>query len=245
MPTFAQWVNFTLKKRNIIITSVRSRIAKTTHKYRIEIPTSWKQAKEIDLRTNNHLWQDTLAKEMKNMGVSFDTLEAHKNVPVDWTKASGHLTWDVKMYFTRKDRWINDGHMTVDSLETNYSGVVSRDSVWIAFTLAAMNGLDICAVDIQNAYIQASMSEKHYVICGPEFNEHQEKKALICHALYDAKFAGRDYWLHFQSCIEYLGFSPCKADPNIWMRKAKRADNTNYWEYILYVLTPLLSCGCF
>ena len=33
--------------------------------------------------------------------------------------------------------------------------------------------------------------------------------------------------------MEFLGFEPCKADPDIWMRKAKRADNTDYWEYVL------------
>ena len=33
--------------------------------------------------------------------------------------------------------------------------------------------------------------------------------------------------------MEYLGFSPCKADPDIWMRKAKRVDNSDYWEYVL------------
>ena len=40
MPVFVWWVNFTLKKRNIIIASVRSRIVKTTHKYGIKIPIS-------------------------------------------------------------------------------------------------------------------------------------------------------------------------------------------------------------
>ena len=40
MPAFAWWVNFTLKKRDSIIASVRQRIARTTHKYGIEIPTS-------------------------------------------------------------------------------------------------------------------------------------------------------------------------------------------------------------
>ena len=33
--------------------------------------------------------------------------------------------------------------------------------------------------------------------------------------------------------MEFLGFSPCKADPDIWIRKAKRVDNTDYWEYVL------------
>ena len=57
------------------------------------------------------------------------------------------------MDFTWKARWVKDSHRTADPLGTNYAGVVSRDSVWIAFTLAAMNDLDICATDIQNAYI--------------------------------------------------------------------------------------------
>ena len=55
IPTFAWWVDFTLKKRDSIIASVRSRIARTTHKYGIEIPTSWKHAKEIDACNKNHL----------------------------------------------------------------------------------------------------------------------------------------------------------------------------------------------
>ena len=140
------------------------------------------------------------------------------------------------MDFTRKARWVKDGHKTADPLSSNYAGVVSRDSVRIAFTLAAMNGLDICAADVQNAYIQAPSSEKHYVVCGPEFGEHEGKKALIMRALYGGKCAGRDYWLHLRSCMEFLGFSPCKADPDVWMRASKREDNTDYWEYVLLSL---------
>ena len=56
MPAFAWWVKYMLRKRDTNIASVRSRIAKTTHKYGIEIPTSWKHAKEIDARNKNHLW---------------------------------------------------------------------------------------------------------------------------------------------------------------------------------------------
>ena len=233
MPAFAWWVPYTLKKRDTIIASVQQRIAKTTHNYEIEIPTSWKYAQEIDTKNSNHLWRDALAKEMKNVGVAFDVLENHQNVPVGWAKATGHLVWDVKIDFTQKARWVKDGHRTAYPLGTNYAGVVSRDSFRIAFTMAAMNGLDICAADIQNAYIQDPTSEKYYVICGSEFGENQGEKALIRRALYGGKSVGRDYWLHLRSCMEFLGFNPCKADPNIWMRKNKRDDNTDYCEYIL------------
>ena len=41
--------------------------------------------------------------------------------------------------------------------------------------------------------------------------------------------------------MEYLGFSPCKADLDIWMRKAKRADNTDYWEYVLLYVDDCLA----
>ena len=51
---------------------------------------------------------------------------------------------------------------------------------------------------------------------------------MIRRVLYGGKSAGRDYWLHLCSCMEYLEFSPCKADPDIWMRKVKRVDNSNY-----------------
>ena len=104
IPAFAWWVNYTLTKRNIIIASVRSRIARTTHKYGNKIPTSWKHAKEIDARNKNRLWETVLAKEMENVEVVFDVLENHENVLVGWTKASGHLIWDVKMDFTCKSR---------------------------------------------------------------------------------------------------------------------------------------------
>ena len=134
-----------VEKKDSIIASVRSRIARTTHKYGIEISTSWKYAKEIGAWNKNHLWENALAKEIKNMGVVIDVLEDLKNVPVGWTKASGHLIWDAKMDFTQKARWVKDGHRTADPLGTNYDGVIPRDNVQIAFTLAAMNGLDICA----------------------------------------------------------------------------------------------------
>ena len=60
MPAFAWWVHYTLKKRDTIIASVRQRLAKTTHKYGIQIPTSWKHAREIDTKNGNHLWRDAL-----------------------------------------------------------------------------------------------------------------------------------------------------------------------------------------
>ena len=65
------------------------------------------------------------------------------------------MGFDLKMDFTRKARWVAAGHKTPDPIRSAYAGVVSRESVRIAFTYAALNGLDVWAADIRNAYLQA------------------------------------------------------------------------------------------
>ena len=106
---------------------------------------------------------------MQNVGITFQILENDEATPVGWTEASGHIVFDIKMDFTRKARWVKDGHRTPDPYESNYAGVVSRESVRIAFTYAALNGLNVAAGDIKSAYLQAPSSERHYIICGNEF----------------------------------------------------------------------------
>ncbi len=94
------------------------------------------------------------------------------------------------MDFTRKARWVKDGHLTPDPDTSNYVGVVSRESVRISPTYAALNNLDLYAGDIKSAYLQAPSSEKHYIICGNEFPlEWQGRVAVICRALYGGKCA--------------------------------------------------------
>eukprot|EP00957_Ditylum_brightwellii_P109025 8316709-Ditylum_brightwellii.AAC.1 len=74
--------------------------------------------------------------------------------PTRWNMVTGHIIFDVKMDFTGKARLVLDGHKTPDPVESMYAGVVSRESVKIAFTYAALNNLDAWAADIQNAYLQ-------------------------------------------------------------------------------------------
>jgi hypothetical protein len=72
------------------------------------------------------------------------------------------------------------------------------------------------AADIRNAYLQAPSSQKHYIICRPEFGlENQGKKALITRALYGRKSAGKDFRNHLRACMRYLNFESCLADPDV------------------------------
>ena len=80
---------------------------------------------------------------MTNVGVAFNILEDVQPLPVGYTKAIGHIVFNVHMYFTRKARYIKNGNLTPKALDSNFAGAVSRDSVCIAFTHAAMNDIDV------------------------------------------------------------------------------------------------------
>jgi hypothetical protein len=133
----------------------------------IELPTSINHARELDEVQENHLWMETLQKEMFNIGIAFEVLEVGASAPKGWNKAIGHIIWDVMMDYTRKARWILDGHKQADP--------------------------EVCAADIRNAYLRAPFSNKDYIICGPELRKEREGNvALIHRALYGGKSAGRD-----------------------------------------------------
>ena len=221
---------------------MKNRIRKTTHKYGIEIPRDVEHVHEIDARNGNTLWRDALKKEMYNVGVAFEILDEGAHAPHGWKQVTRHLVWDVKMDFTRKARWVLDGHKTSDPIGSTYGGVLSRESVHIALTYGALNDLDVFAADIQNAYLQAPSSQKDYIICSPEFGvENIGRTALIHRALYGGKAAGRDFRNHLCSCMEFLNFKSCLADPDIWMRAAIKSDGNTYYEYILLYVDNALA----
>jgi Reverse transcriptase (RNA-dependent DNA polymerase) len=242
-PAFAWWVPYTLRKSKAIIAAVTSRLRKTTHKYGVEIPRSLRHAMEIDKRNGNDIWAKAFQKEMRNVGVAFEILAEGQRAPVGWRKVTGHLIFDVRMTLERKARWVLDGHLTgvVEDIST-YAGVVSRESVRILLTYAALNGLDVWSGDIRNAYTQAPSSQKDFVICGPEFGtENEGKVALIRRALYGGKTAGRDYRNHLRECMEHIGFKCCPADPDVWMRESAKSNGTEYWEYVLLYTDDVLA----
>ena len=76
------------------------------------------------------------------------------------------MIFDMKMDFTRKAQFVAGGHLTDSSV--TYSSVVSHDSVRIAFLIAALNGLDVMACDIRNAYLNAPCREKVWFVGGTE-----------------------------------------------------------------------------
>lgn len=100
-PAFAWWVPYTLQTRGIILSKVTAPIIrKMTHKYGIKIPTSVKHAHELDRKNGNLLRRDALAKEMMNVGMTFEILLDGGKAPPGWKHVTGRIVWDLKVDFT-------------------------------------------------------------------------------------------------------------------------------------------------
>ena len=94
---------YTLRKREVILSAIKSRVRKTTHKFGIEIPTSIEEAERIDRDNENNFWREAVSLKIHN-GVAFEVLGEGTKAPPGWNKASGHIIFGVKMDLSRKAR---------------------------------------------------------------------------------------------------------------------------------------------
>ena len=89
---------------------------------------------------------------MFQVGVAFKILPEDEHISIGYKQSSGRIIWTVKIDFARKARWVKDGHRTPDLDDVKYAGVVSRGSIRIALTYAALHGTEVRAADIIKAY---------------------------------------------------------------------------------------------
>ena len=242
-PAFAWWVPFVLKKRNRILAKVKSKYWLRTHKFGIRIPKSVEEAKKIDEQNGDTLWWDAICKEMRNVCPAFEVFEGKvENIPKDYQFMRCHMIFDVKFgeNFRRKPRLVAGGHMTDTPNTLTYSFVVSRDSVRIALTIAALNELSVMACDIQNAYLTAECREKIWTRAGPEFGSKSGSIMIVKKALYGLKGSGAAFRAHLAEKLHDIGFIPTRADPDVWRRPAVKPDGFKYYEYILCYVDNLL-----
>jgi hypothetical protein len=63
----------------------------------IEIPNTGRRAIELDNENGNTLWQDAVAKELKNVKITFKVLEEGTNVPAGNNLNGCHLIITMKI----------------------------------------------------------------------------------------------------------------------------------------------------
>jgi hypothetical protein len=242
-PAFAWWVKETIKRRDRIISQVKTRYQKRTHKFGIEVPKNVAEALAIDKRNGNTLWEDSIKLEMKNVMPAFKFLEGDMPAPIAHKKIQCHMIFDIKMDFTRKARFVAGGHLTDPPASITYSSVVARDSVRIAFMIAALNDLSVLVADVGNAYLNAPCREKIWFTAGKEFGSRAGTKIVLVRALYGLKTSGAAWRAHISGNMRELGFEPSDADPDVWMRAATKLDGFKYYEYVLIYVDDILALG--
>ncbi len=242
-PAFAWWVPHVLKHRDRIVAKVKTKYWQKTHKYGIEIPKSQEDAKRIDAKNGNTLWWDAIVQEMKNAAIAFTPLDPGEPIPVGYKQIKCHFIFDVKLgeNFRRKARYVAQGNKTDDPDVINFSSVVARDSVRICLLIAALNGLDIKACDVQNAYLTAPNKEKVYIIAGPEHGpELCGRIMLVTRALYGLKSAGAAFRSYLAEHLHNLDYRATYADPDVWLRPAVKANGETYYEMVLCYVDDIL-----
>jgi hypothetical protein len=181
-------------------------------------------------------------KEMKNFRIAFKILNGEESVPPNYQEIRCHIIFDVKMEdFRRKARFVAGGHTTDTPHAMTYASVVSRESERVALSLAALNDLDVKMDDIENAYLTAPITEKVWIVLGPEFGDDAGKCALIVRALYGLKSSGTAFRNHLAECMKHLGWTPCCAYRDLWMKAETRPEGgVLYWAYILIYVDDIL-----
>lgn len=240
-PAFKWWVNKVLRRRDVIISKVKSRYWSRTHKFGIEMPKTVEEALRIDRKTGTDFWRRAIEKEMKNVMPAFEFKDGDPILP-GWKHIRCHMVFDIKSHdLTRKARLVAGGHLTDPPKESTYSSVVSRDSVRLAFLIAALNDLDVLAADVQNAYLNAPTKEKIYTTAGLEFGpEHCGRPVYIVRALYGLKSSAKQWGDHMAETLRSYGFKSCLADPDVWMKPACKKNGERYYEYVLVYVDDVL-----
>jgi hypothetical protein len=229
-----------LRRRDRIIKKVKSRYWKRTHKFGIELPKTVAEALKVDRDTGTNFWRKAVDKETKNVMPAFEFRD-DSQVPVGYKHIDCHMIFDVKLDLTRKVRYVAGGHQTDPPKDMVYASVVTRDSVWITFLLAALNDLNVLAADVQNAYLNAPTTEKVYTTTGEEFGaDRKGRPVIIVRALYGLKSSGARWRDHMAATLHDGGYQSCKADPDVWMKPGVKKDGSKYWSYVLCYVDDLL-----
>jgi hypothetical protein len=174
-----------------------------THKFGIRLPKTVKEALEIDRTMNTDFWKRAINKEMAKVKVALKTHDGHTPQQlwegkvaefVGFKEIGCHIMFGIKMDFTRKACFVAGGHTTAAPSSLTYSSVVSRDSIQLAFLIAALNDINIMSCDLENAYLNAPCREKIWFEGGIKCGEDQGKVCVLVRSLYGLKSGGAAFW---------------------------------------------------
>ena len=202
-----------------LIKQAKLRSFRTSPKYMYgyQVPSTYEEALDFDRKNNNTKYDTFIDKGLFNVS----------NIPRGFKKIKVHLVFAVKHDGRHKSRLVSRGDLTDIPVTSVYAGVVSLRGLRMCIFLAELNGMEAYATDIGNAYLETVTQEKVCIKAGPEFGSKEGHLLIIHKALYGLKSSGKEFGDLLSSCLKELGFTPSKAEPEIFMR-----EKNGIYEYI-------------
>jgi hypothetical protein len=207
------------------------------YKFGILVPKeNRKDALAIDTENGNKTWKLSMEAEVSQIDEydTFRDLGKGRPPPRDHQKIRVHFVYDVKHDLRLKSRLVAEGNLTAPPKDSVYSGVVTLRSLRLCMLLAELNGLQVEAANVGNAYLEAYTKEKLYIVADPEFGDREGHAMIIVKALYGLRTSGARFHEKFADTLHSMHFFPCKADPDVWMK-----DCGSHYEYVCVCIDDL------
>jgi hypothetical protein len=149
------------------ILSARKRSPK--YMFGIRVPRNHREAMELDAQNGNTKWRDAELLEITQLQEYNAFKESGHTPPAGHKFITVHIVYAVKHDSRHKARIVAGGHLTGAPTESTYSGVISLRGMRLLTFISELNGLNLWATDIGNAYLEAITDEKLDIKAGPEF----------------------------------------------------------------------------
>ena len=139
-------------------------------------------------------------------------------IPWVFSPLRTHLVYDVKHNGWYKARLVANGNLTKVPIDSVYSGVVSLRGFCMCLFIAELNGLQLYATDIRDAYLEGFTSKRLYVKAGKEFGDQEGHLLIVSRSLYGLRTSGVRWSETLRQCLTKLGFERSKCEDDIWIR---------------------------
>ena len=219
-----KWVHDYVTTSSHFAAHIQAHTAKVNgikYMFGVEVPNGVSHALKLDEASGNHKWREAIEKELSqlNQYKTFRRLGKGETLSRDFRRVPYHIVFAVKFDGRYKARLVANGAFTDPPKEDSYSGVISLDTVKLAFAIAEMNGLKSCVADISNAYLYSRTKEKVYIRAGKEFGDLAGEILAIDKALYGLNTSAARFHEHLAAKLRKMGFTPSKADFDLWIRR--------------------------
>ena len=150
---FAWWVKYAQKKREIILSRVKSKYWQQTHKCGIRSTKSVKEDYALDEENKNKLWRKGIEEDMEKVKTAVSESKTSTENLFRYQEIDLYTIFDIKLgeNFRQKYRLVAGTHKKKAPSSMTYSLVVSRDSARICLLTAVLSNLYLQSAYIENA----------------------------------------------------------------------------------------------